>query len=139
MTPHFFTMAKTVYNPNVVKPRNRELAILGLCSVVDAPYLVYCHRGVAAHVGLTLEQFEDGLRGTEPTGLDDEELTAYRLGRILAALTGPLDEQKWRETTKSMDKTEIVGITHLIGGYRWVALLEQVNGGEQTWTHGPTA
>jgi len=116
-----------------VKPRNRELAILGLSSILDVPYVVYCHRGVAEHVGLTKEQYDEGLGGKVPQGLTEEEEMAYRVGRILTAQTGPLDDQTWQDITSKMDKTEFVGILHVISGYRWVSLLEQANGEDRRW------
>ncbi|KAI0415235.1 hypothetical protein F5X98DRAFT_347362 [Xylaria grammica] len=124
----FFVMAKIVYSPDAVKPRNRELAILGLASVLDVPYIVSCHRNVASGVGLTPDQYAEGLAGKVPTGLTEEESTAYRLGRTLTILTGKLDDNTWRDTLSKMPKPEVLGIVHTIAGYRWVALLEQVNG-----------
>lgn len=95
---------------------------------MNVPYVVYCHKGVAAKVGLTDEQYQEGMAGKEPLGLTDEEAMAYRLGRILPTLTGPLDEETWQEVSSKMEKSEIVGVIHTIAGYRWVAMLEQVNG-----------
>jgi hypothetical protein len=112
----------------MVKPRNRELAILGLTSVMNVPYIVYCHKGAAAKVGVTDEQYQEGMAGKEPHGLTNEEAMAYRLGRILPGLTGPLDDETWQEASSKMEKSEIVGVLHTVAGYRWVAMLEQVNG-----------
>lgn len=89
---------------------------------------MYSHKGAAAKVGLTDEQYQDGTAGREPQGLSDEEVVAYRLGRILPGLTGPLDDEIWQEVSSKMEKSEIVGVVHTVAGYRWVAMLEQVNG-----------
>ncbi|KAK4200733.1 hypothetical protein QBC40DRAFT_199741 [Triangularia verruculosa] len=135
MTAHFFQLAKLVYLPSTVKPRNRELAILALFSELRAPYAVYCHRGVAEKVGLTGEQYEEGLKGTVPRGLSREEEMAYRLGKVLTTMTGPLGEEVWQEARGCLGREEVVGIVHLIAGYRWVAMLEQVNGEDERWEH----
>ena len=127
----FFETAKTVYG--VVNPRHRELAILGLCSILDVPYVVYCHRHIALNLGLTGEQYDDGLAGKVPGDLTEKEAMVYRLGRILTALVGPLDEKTWQETTEIMEKTEFLGVVHTVAGYRWVALLEQVGGEDRRW------
>jgi 4-carboxymuconolactone decarboxylase len=124
----FFEVARAVYGS--VTPRNRELAVLGLCSILDAPYVVYCHRRVANKAGITDEQYECGLAGDVPNGLTEEEAMAYRLGRTFTSLTAPLDELTWRNAISKLDRAQVVGIIHVIGGYRWVALLEQVNGGK---------
>ena len=47
----FFELARILYDPAVLKPRIRELAVLGLCSVLDVPYAVYCHRATTNSVG----------------------------------------------------------------------------------------
>ncbi|KAI2464633.1 hypothetical protein F4781DRAFT_412364 [Annulohypoxylon bovei var. microspora] len=130
----FFTLAKTVYDSSLVKPRNRELAILGLTSVLDVPYIVYCHRGLAGKVGVTDSQYQEGMAGNVPQGLSDEEAMAYRLGRILPTLTGPLDNATWEEAASKMEKSQIVGVLHTVAGYRWVAMLEQLNGDVRRWT-----
>lgn len=122
----FFDVAKVVYG--AVQPRYRELAILGLSSVMPVPVIVQHHREIAPTVQLTLEQYDEGLAGQVPRNLSDGEVTAYELGRKLTAQTGPLDDATWKDVTSHITKAEVVGIVHVISGYRWVALLEQVNG-----------
>jgi alkylhydroperoxidase family enzyme len=122
-----------LYDDSLVKPRNRELAVLGLASVLDVPYVVYCHRRVAAKFGVTDEQYQDGLDGKVPQGLTEEEGMAYRLGRILTTITGRLDDATWEEATSKMDKAQIAGVVQTVSGYRWVAMLEQVNGDTRRW------
>jgi hypothetical protein len=105
-----------------------------LSSVLDVPYVVYCHHGVAGKFGFTDEQYNDGLAGQVPRGLTEEETMAYRLGRILTTQIGPLDNEIWKQVTSVMKKTEFVAILHTIAGYRWVSMLEQANGEDQRWT-----
>jgi hypothetical protein len=114
-----------------VDSRVRELSILGLASVVDAPYIKYCHRQVALKAGFTIEQYEEGLSGKVPRDLSEKEEMAYRLGRHLTTLTGPLDNEMWKEAMQKMGKIEFLGVVHTIAGYRWVALLEHVGGEEE--------
>lgn len=130
----FFDTAKTVYGS--VDPRLRELSILGLTSVLDVPYIKYCHRQVALKAGLTVEQYDDGLAGKAPRDLSEKEAMAYRLGRHLTTITGPLDDELWKEVTSKMSKLEFLGVVHSVAGYRWVALLEHVGGEDQEWTTG---
>lgn len=126
-------MAKVVYKPGTVKPRNRELVILGLVSIVNAPYAVYCHRHVGHKVKLTDEQMRDAMAGKVPEGLSDEENLSYRLGRELTTLNGPLREELWQEVTSKLSKEEFVGIAHTVAGYKWVTLLENCNADARTW------
>lgn len=59
---------------------------------------------------------------------------AYKLGRVLTTLTGPLDDETWEEAAQKLGKSEVVGITHIIGAYKWVSLLVQLNKDDREWT-----
>lgn len=98
------------------------------------PYIRYTHQGLAEKVGVTNKQYQDGLTGKVPDGLSGEDEIAYRLGQIFTTLTGPLDDEIWQEASSKMDKAQIVGVLHTVAGYRWVAMLEQVNGDTRMWT-----
>ncbi|KAK7932313.1 hypothetical protein PG985_003025 [Apiospora marii] len=134
ITRQFFALAKACYDPEAVKPRTRELAILGLASILNVPYIVYCHRSCAYEVGITEEQYNEGLAGKVPSGLAEEEAMAYRLGRDLTTLQARLDDDTWAEATSKLAKSELVGVAHIVGAYRWVAVLAQLNGDDQRWT-----
>ncbi|KAI1371687.1 hypothetical protein F4677DRAFT_288076 [Hypoxylon crocopeplum] len=133
MAQKFFEWAKAAYGSKIMKPRNRELAILGLASILDVPYVIHTHRSVAFRTGITPEQYDDAVAGRLPQGLSGEECMAYNLGRILTNLTGPLDDETWEDVTSKMNKAEVVEIIHIIAGYRCVALMEQVNGKGSRW------
>ncbi|KAI0973528.1 AhpD-like protein [Xylaria arbuscula] len=133
ITRQFFALAKACYDPTAVKPKIRELAILGFASIMHVPYIVYCHRGCAEQVGLTSEQYAAGLTGETPSGLSEPEAMAYQLARILTQLTSRLDDNTWNAATEKLEKAEVVGITHIVAGYRWVALLAQLNGDDNRW------
>ncbi|OTA66657.1 hypothetical protein K449DRAFT_430971 [Hypoxylon sp. EC38] len=134
ITRQFFALAKACYDPAAVSPRARELAILGLASVMNVPYIVYCHRGVAGQAGISSQQYDEGLTGQVPKGLSKGEEMAYKLGRTLTTLTSRLDDDTWQEATSTLGKAEVVGITHIVAAYRWVALLAQLNGDDERWT-----
>ncbi|KAK7983233.1 hypothetical protein PG989_010635 [Apiospora arundinis] len=129
----FFEVAKTMYQPTAVQPRHRELAILGLASVLDVPYVAYCHRPLCAKLGISDAQYDQGLAGTTPEGLSVDDAMAYRLGRVLTELKAPLGGDMFKEAVEALGKTEVVGIVHTIAGYRWVALLDHVNGEDRRW------
>ncbi|KAI8633364.1 hypothetical protein F5Y19DRAFT_417682 [Xylariaceae sp. FL1651] len=134
ITRQFFALAKACYDPAAVKPRNRELAILAFASIVNVPYIVYCHRGCGHKVGLSDQQYDDGLAGNVPKDLTEEEVMVYQLGRTLTTLTSRLDDDTWQEATSKLGKAELVGVIHIVAAYKWVALLAQVNGDDERWT-----
>lgn len=129
MTDKFFEAARALQYPEVVPPRYRELAILGLISVIKVPYVQKLHKDfIAAKYGFTSEQYEQAVAGQTPDGLSDPEKMAYRLGRKLTLITEPLDEATFKEASENMSKTEIVGIVHSVAAYRWISMLHYVNG-----------
>ncbi|ORY09572.1 hypothetical protein BCR34DRAFT_568124 [Clohesyomyces aquaticus] len=93
VTPSFWGMAKVTFSPDSVKPRNRELAVLGMLSVISAPYVRHAHHLIALEHGITDEQYSTGLKGTVPEDLKWEGKMAYRLGNVLADLKGPLADE----------------------------------------------
>ena len=131
MAPGFWAMAKSSFSPDAIKPRNRELAILGLLSINKSPYVIWSHRKIANTVGITDEQYKIGLRGITPEGLDEEESMAYQLGRILTDLKAPMSEETWNEALKKLGKKEVLAVTHIIGGYSYIAMLTNINGRDQ--------
>lgn len=100
---------------------------------MNVPYIVYCHRGVAEKVGLTTQQYEDGLAGKVPEGLTESEEMAYKIARALTELNSRLGDEVWEEAIAKLGKSELVGVTHIVAAYRWVALLAQVNGDDHRW------
>ncbi|KAI2640423.1 AhpD-like protein [Hypomontagnella submonticulosa] len=133
MARAILTMWKTCVKPSHIKPRNRELATLALCSVYDAPYVAYCHRIAGEMVGLTSGQIDDALNGKEPQGLKDEELAAYRLGRALSETRGPLEDALFNSIASKMEKSQAVGVANIVGGYLWIVTLIQLNGEDRRW------
>jgi 4-carboxymuconolactone decarboxylase len=105
-----------------------------LISVLDVPYVFYCHHKVAKNLGFSDEQYSDGFAGKVPQGLSEEEVMAYRLGRTLPLQSGPLDDTMWDQITSVMKKSEFVAILHTIAGYRWVSMLEHANGEDRRWS-----
>ncbi|KAH8157574.1 hypothetical protein CIB48_g10680 [Xylaria polymorpha] len=101
---------------------------MALFSVTRLPYMIYAQRCTASIVGLSEQQANDALEGRVPQHLSEEEVTAYQVGRPLALLSGPLDDATWKEFSGKMEKSQIVAIANLIGGYKWMALLIQLNG-----------
>ncbi|KAI0392948.1 hypothetical protein F5Y17DRAFT_333018 [Xylariaceae sp. FL0594] len=133
ITREFFALAKACYNPAAVNPRYRELAIMGFASIVSVPYIAYCHRSCANKVGLSDEQYDDGLAANMPKGLTEEEELVYELARTLTTLSTRLDDSTWNKATSKLGKAEVVGVVHIVAAYKWVALLAQVNGDDERW------
>jgi 4-carboxymuconolactone decarboxylase len=121
-------MAQVCFSPDTVKPRNRELAILGMLSIISAPFVLYAHRLIALRLGITDDQYTTGLQGSTPADLNGEEKMAYCLGRVLADLKGPLGDEVWAEAIHEMGRKEALGVVHAVGSYVYICMLTNVNG-----------
>jgi 4-carboxymuconolactone decarboxylase len=131
MIKKWFDLADVIVQE--VKPRHRVLAITAMCSVLDAPYVTYCQRLVAPTVGFSEEQFNTCLAGNVPQSLTEDEEAVYTLGRTLSSLSGPLDRTLWQDAITKLGHDTLVSIANLISGYRWVSMLDQINGDDERW------
>lgn len=124
------------FQPHHTKPRNRELAVTAFISVTKVPYMHHCHMIVGekkSNLNFTPEQLTDALAGKMPQGLNEEEQAAYSLGKLLATLRTPMDDQSWEQYARKLQKSEIVGIANFVGVYQWLALLTHLNGEDLRW------
>jgi 4-carboxymuconolactone decarboxylase len=86
---------------------------------------------IANTVGIIDEQYKTGLQWVTLEGLDEEESMAYQLGRILTILKALMSEEIWNEALNKVGKKEVLAVTHIIGGYSYVAMLTNINGRDQ--------
>ena len=135
MVEPIFQVAGVVNNPAMIKPRNRELVIMAVVSVTRVPLVDDCHRQLAAAVGFSAEQYDQGISGQSPSGLSEEEVAVYELSRQLTVLNGPLDEASWAKARVKLEKSDIVMIAHVVSTYRWIGLLDMVHA-DSTWSVG---
>lgn len=128
----FMEFTAAAFQPQHIKPRNRELAVQAFISVSQVPYMRYCH-SVVGPASLTQDQCKDALAGKMPQGLSEEEKAAYGLGKMLASLTTPLSSYYWEEFSSKLPKSEIVGIANFVGIFQWLALMTRLNGDDDRW------
>lgn len=108
--------------------------MLGVCSIVHAPYIQYCHRPIFIKLGFTAEQYETGLAGKIPEGLNTEEAMAYELGKTLTELKGPLSQQHWEQAVSKMGRQQLLGVAHIVGAYVYISMLGNLNGEDHRWS-----
>lgn len=93
-------LAKASFQPHHIKPRNQELAVMAFISATQVPYMRDAHSFLGEHNEggkITSEQIQDALAGKVPQGLNEEEQAAYRLGKVLASLKSPIDDETWKD------------------------------------------
>jgi 4-carboxymuconolactone decarboxylase len=64
--------------------RARQIVILTVGAVWQAPYELYAHAAAAHHAGLAESTVAELIAGGEPDALTDPEKTAHRLARALS-------------------------------------------------------
>ncbi|KAF1949570.1 hypothetical protein CC80DRAFT_598748 [Byssothecium circinans] len=84
IAPHAFELQKSIYSPETLPARTRQVGILAVAATFDAPYIIYCHTAMSTKLGLTDEQFQDAISGRSPTGISEEEMVAYETALLLA-------------------------------------------------------
>src|SRR6202453_3382176 len=74
----FLALQKLEEEQTSLTKRTRQVVILTVGSVWNAPYELYAHSAVAAKVGLTVQQIDSLVSGHNPDGLSEGELAAQR-------------------------------------------------------------
>jgi 4-carboxymuconolactone decarboxylase len=99
--------------------RCREVVILTVGGVWQAPYELYAHSAAGRHVGLSDEAVRTLADGGLPEGLSEEETTAHRVSRALA-VEHRLDETLYRDAVRLFGPDGLMDLVVLVGIYQTV-------------------
>jgi 4-carboxymuconolactone decarboxylase len=113
-----------------ISRKQRELAILAVLSVYNAPYVLYAHSKISKQAGFSDEQISEASRGIVPAGLTEEEVAAYTAALQIASSRGPLEGRPWDQAQKTLGREKIAGLAHLVSGFIYVALLTNIGDGK---------
>lgn len=97
----------------------RQVVILTVGSVWQAPYELYAHSAVARHGGLSEWVIAELVAGSEPEALTDHQRTAHRLARALST-AHHVDDGLYGQATQRFGSTGVFDITMLTGIYHTV-------------------
>lgn len=128
ITPRAFELQKSVYSPETLPARTRQMGVLATASTFDAPYVVYCHRPTSAKLGFTKEQVEDALSGKTPSGISEEEVVAYETGLMLARDRKALGDEAFERAEKALGRAGVAGLANVVAAYTYVCILVSVAG-----------
>ena len=99
--------------------RVRQVVILTVGAVWQAPYELYAHSAVARHAGLAETVVAELVGGGLPEALTDAEKTAHRLARALS--TGHhVDDDLYRQAEQTFGAAGVLEVTVLTGIYHTV-------------------
>jgi len=112
----FLALQKLEEEHTSFSKRTRQVVILTVGAVWNAPYELYAHSAVAAKVGLTAQQIDSLVSGHNPEGLSEDELTAQRFTHQLVSAHA-VDGGIYGAAQKVFGEQGLVEMLVLIGCY----------------------
>ncbi len=112
----FLSLQKTEQDHTSLTPRAREVVILSVGSVWQAPYELYAHAAVGAKAGLSAEQIEALAAGRPAETLDERERAAQQFTLQLAARHA-VDDQTYAAANAAWGDRGLFEMVVLIGCY----------------------
>ncbi|KAL8846841.1 MAG: hypothetical protein Q9221_008099 [Calogaya cf. arnoldii] len=122
----WFGLASKVVKQAMLEPRAKELAILAVTAVYEAPYVLYAHRLMGASVGLSEEEISNASKGKLSEGLTESESVTFTIAHELAEGRGPLSENSWKQALAVLGRERTAMIAHLVSGYVYTCILLNV-------------
>ncbi len=104
---------------SLLDERTRQVVILTVGAVWDAPYELYAHSAVARHAGLPEPVIAELVAGREPQALPEDQRTAHRLARALST-AHQVAEALYNQAVQRFGSAGVFDITALTGIYHTV-------------------
>jgi 4-carboxymuconolactone decarboxylase len=117
----FFEFVLAEHEGTSLSKRAREVIILTVGAVWQAPYELYAHCAVGRHVGLSDDQVRTLADGGLPKDLKDVEVVVHRVARALS-LEHRVDDSLYGEAEKLLggkgitDAVMLTGVYHIVCG-----------------------
>lgn len=105
-----------------LSPRTRQVIILTVGGVWQAPYELYAHSAVARQAGLSDDAVHTLAEGALPLDLSDHEAVAHRVARTLS-VEHRLDEALYHEAERHFGPEGVADIAVLTGSYHTVCAM----------------
>ncbi len=118
----FIALAVAEQKNTSLGKRSREVIILTVGAVWQAPYELYARCAVARHVGLSDDAVRTLADGELPKDLTDAETVAHRVARALS-LEHHLDEALYREAEALLGPDGVMETVVLTGIYHTVCAI----------------
>ncbi len=118
----FFEFVLAEHEGTSLSKRAREVIILTVGAVWQAPYELYAHCAVGRHVGLSDDEVCTLADGGLPKDLSDTEAVAHRVARALS-LEHRLDDSLYGEAEKLLGGKGIADAVMLTGVYHTVCAI----------------
>jgi alkylhydroperoxidase family enzyme len=116
-------LAVQLLGRGVLSPRDRELAILRVGWLCQAPYEWGEHVRIAGRVGLTSEEIERVTQGSSAAGWTKHEAAILRAVEELHE-NAMISDATWRALSEEWDDQQLIELPVLIGQFTLVAYLQ---------------
>jgi alkylhydroperoxidase family enzyme len=117
-------LAVQLIGDGALTPRDRELAILRLAWLLQAPYEFGEHVGTAKRmVGMSGEEIEWAIIGSSAPGWNDRERAIIRAVEELLD-DAMISDETWATLAAHLDEKQLLELPVLIGQYQGVAYLQ---------------
>ena len=116
---------KVVNNPQLTQ-RERQLAVLAVCSVFRARFMTYAHIRISKEVGLTANQVYDARIGKVPEGLTELEQMAYEFCKTMASAREVVPEDLYARYQAVLGDDKITGLIYCVGLWSFTSLLMHI-------------
>lgn len=135
LSPHLRTLARhpdifrcqvqasTVLFGGIIPKRERELAILRIAWLSRAPYEWGQHVAIGKRVGLTGEEIERVIEGSDADGWSEHEAAVLRGVEELLS-DQAMSEGTWMTLASAWDEPRLIEYLALVGQYLGVALMQ---------------
>jgi 4-carboxymuconolactone decarboxylase len=118
----FLALQATEEQHTSLSERVRQVVILTVGAVWQAPYELYAHCAVARHAGLSDVVVAELAAGATPDGLTELERTAHRLARALSTSLS-VDDDLYRDAEQTFGAAGVFELTVLAGIYHTVCAI----------------
>lgn len=116
-------LAVQLLGRGVLSPRDRELAVLRVGWLCQAPYEWGEHVRLAKQAGVTSEEIERVTQGASAPGWTDHEAALLRAVEELHD-NAMISEVTWRTLSENLDERKLIELPVLIGQFTLVAYLQ---------------
>jgi 4-carboxymuconolactone decarboxylase len=119
LASEFLTLQATEQQYTSLEERVRQVVILAVGAVWQAPYALYAHSAVAGRAGLAESIVAELVDGRLPDALTDAEKTAHRLAKALST-SHHVDDDLYRQAEQIFSAAGIFEMAILAGIYHTV-------------------
>jgi hypothetical protein len=104
-----------------ISPRCREVVIILVSALMEAPVEVQLHKVQASTLGFSPEELNTIEKGECPTSLKEDEKLCFEVAQEMTLKIGTLKQELWEKAVTVLSKQGAVVLIHNIAFYKYVS------------------